>query len=183
MIGIGFTIIFKKKDLDNTTDRENIVTEIISNTAPDEETPEKILYLNMSNEEKVKCCSMLGTFENGKELTTDQYLQVVYNALNSNIIGGNKNSYSEGEIKNIVYSIFNVELTENKSVDGLKYSNGIYEIERKEIKKYELENIESGVAAGNLYMVYKFDKSNYIAKLSTNGVTGENYVSSIVSNN
>lgn len=167
-----------KKDLNNNT--QNQVIEIISNTLPDEETPEEIIYIDLNNEEKVKCCAMLGTFDDGKALTTEQYLKVVYNAINYGYVSSSNDKYTEQEIEDIVYTIFNVELNENKSIDGLKYENGYYTIERKLGQRQELNIIESGTAVGSVYIMYELEGSNYIARLTTNGVTGKNYISSII---
>lgn len=183
IVVFGIFKILKSRDVKEENNTENQVVEIISDSPADEETPDVIDYINISNENKILACSVLGEFDNGKNLSIEQYLSVVYNALNSGYIGNNsKITYSEEEVKNIVYSIFNVELTENKSVEGLNYSEGVYKLDKNTSKKEELQNVESDVAAGSLYMMYEFNGNKYIAKLTTNGVTGENYVSSIISN-
>lgn len=176
-------IIFREKDPkieENNVQNENSIVEIVSDDAPDEETPEEIVYINMNNEEKIKCCSILGTFENGKKLSDEQYLKVAYNAINCGYVNSNKTVYSKSEIDNIVYSIFNVTLINDQSIDGLSYDNGKYTYEgnvKSNVSSYE--TIESGNAAGNTYVMYSMNNKRYIARLTANGVTGEVYISSI----
>ena len=146
----------------------------------DKQTPEDINYMEMSYDNKISCSFILGEFNNGKELSTEQYLKVVYNVLNNGYISSNKTNYSEEEINNIVYSIFNVKLNEHKSVEGLTYTKGIYTLKKTEGKKIELSNVQKDVAAGNTYVEFDVNGTSYIAKLGTNTLTGETYIISII---
>lgn len=154
--------------------------EISANAVEDEKVPEDITYINLSTENKILCCYSLGEFSSGQNLTVEQYLQVAYNALNNGYIETNKTSFSEKEINDIVYSIFNVELAENQSIDGLNYENGKYKLEKKDTEKLEMQNFESSTAAGSLYVDYEINNQKYLARLNSNTVTGENYIQSIM---
>lgn len=187
LLVIGLVFLTKKLFEDKEVEANNIAVsnniEIISNTVPDEEKDEEIKYIKLSNDDKVGACSILGTFENGKDLTTEQYLKVASNALSSGYIKSDKTTYTENEINNIIYSIFDVKINGSQSVEGLSYSNGIYTLEKKGNAKANIEVLENGTAAGSVYSMYILDGKTYIAKLTTNGVTGENYVSSVIENN
>lgn len=153
--------------------------EISEGAIVDEEPPEEIDYINISNENKILSCYVLGEFENGQTLSTEEYLNVVYSALNNGYVDSNKDSFSENEINNIIYSIFNVKLSENKSINGLEYKNGKYELKKTDKQNIVLINSERGTAAGSVYIEYEIDGSTYIARLNTNTVTGEFYIQSI----
>lgn len=151
-----------------------------SNNNEDKTTPKDINYMKISNENKICSSYILGKFENGKELSTEQYLKVAYNALNNGYILSNKTNYSEEEINNIVYSIFNVKLNEHKSIEGLTYTKGIYTLKKVESKKIELNNVQNDVAAGNTYVEFDINGMSYTAKLGTNTLTGETYIISLI---
>lgn len=173
-----------KNDEKNDNDIQNDVNDNNSNqkntNKEDEQTPEDINYMEMSYDNKISSSFILGEFNNGKELSTEQYLKVVYNALNKGYISSNKTNYSEEEINNIVYSIFNVKLNEHKSIEGLTYTQGIYTLKKTESPKIELSNVQKDVAAGNTYVEFDVNGTSYIAKLGTNTLTGETYIISII---
>ena len=118
--------------------------------------------------------------KNGQTLSTEEYLKVVYSALNNGYVESSKKIYTEEEINNIVYSIFNVKLAENISIKGLKYQNGQYYFEKNDTKKIGLDNIERDTAARSIFILFEIDGISYIAKIATNTVTGENYIQSII---
>lgn len=175
-----------KKDEVNNNTIQNVVNdnnnEQKNTNKEDEQTPDDINYMEMSYDNKIISSYILGEFNNGKELSTEQYLKVVYNALNNGYISSNKTNYSEEEINNIVYSIFNVKLNEHKSVEGLTYTKGIYTLKKTESQKIELTNVQKDVAAGNTYVEFEVNGESYIAKLGTNTLTGETYIISIIEN-
>ena len=169
----------KKNNVDHN-DIDNEMTQHKNNSIEDIQTPEDIDYVEINNENKICSSFILGEFNNGRELSTEQYLKVVYNALNNGYISSNKTNYSEEEINNFVYSIFNVKLNEHKSVEGLTYTKGIYTVKKTEGQKIELTNIQKDVAAGNTYVEFEVNGEKYVAKLGTNTITGETYVASII---
>lgn len=145
----------------------------------DEEKPEDVIYVEMSNENKILSCYCLGEFENGQSLSSEYYLKAAYSALNNGFVEAKKTTFSEEEINNIVYSIFGVKLPENISIDNLEYKNGKYILKKTERQNLSLENLERGTAAGSTFLEYEIDGEFYIAKITTNTVTGENYIQSI----
>lgn len=176
-------------------DENNSNIEITTATvSPDEDIPEDIKLIKMSQEDKMYSVLVLDSFENGKTLTTEQYLNVVYNALNYGYISVNKkmkdNKYTEDEINNIVYTIFGTKLKENKSIQGLKYQDGIYEFEPLDDDlKHIIKNSEAGAAAGNVYVEFELYMENilgsqeykgkYTIILGQNTETGERYIKSM----
>lgn len=68
-------------------------------------------------------------FEDGKMLNVEEYLLVAYTVLNNGYIeyDTKDNKFTESEMNSIVYKIFDVQLKEHKSVQGLIYKNGEYE--------------------------------------------------------
>lgn len=163
---------------------------------PDEDIPEELEIIAMSQEEKIYSILVLKSFENSKALTTDQYLKVAYNAINNGYISINRkiedNRYTEKEIKSIIYTIFEIELNENKSIEGLKYQDGIYELEPSNNDFTPvIKNMDDGIAAGTVYVdfeLYTEDvsgnqafKGNYNIALCQNTETGERHIKSMKS--
>lgn len=153
--------------------------EIKAGAISDEETPEDIIYIELDNEQKILSCYCLGEFENGQTLSSENYLKVAYSALNNGYVKSNKTTFSEEEINNIVYSIFGVKLPENSSIENLEYKNGKYIFKKTETENVKLENLERGTAAGSVFLEYEINGEFYISKITTNTVTGENYIQSI----
>lgn len=145
----------------------------------DEEKPEDVIYVEMSNENKVLSCYCLGEFENGQSLSAEYYLKAAYSALNNGYVESKKTTFSEEEINNIVYSIFGVQIPENATIENLEYKDGKYLFKRTEKQNVYLENLERGTAAGSTFLEYEIDGESYIAKITTNTVTGENYIQSV----
>lgn len=182
---------------DNNVDfTANITTRV---KVPDEDIPNDVDVLNMTEKEKLYGALILETFENGKNLTTEQYLKVAYNAINQKYVKiskeTNSNTYTEEEINNIVYTIFGVELSENKSIQGLKYENGTYQYVSNNTEKYNvpiIEKLEEGAAAGTIYAEFelyyndmngnKNYKGKYKAAIGQNTETGERFIKSISKN-
>ena len=182
---------------DNNVDSTaNITTRV---TVHDEDIPNNVDVLNMTEEEKLYSALILETFENGKNLTTEQYLKVVYNAIDQKYVKISKetssNTYTEEEINNIIYTIFGVELSENKSIQGLKYENGTYQYVSNSTEEYNIpiiEKLEEGAAAGTIYSEFelyyedmngnKNYKGKYKAAIGQNTETGERYIKSISNN-
>ncbi len=145
----------------------------------DEEKPEDVIYVEMNNENKILSCYCLGEFENGQSLSAEYYLKAAYSALNNGFVESRKTKFSEEEINNIVYSIFGVQLPENISIENLEYKDGKYILKKTEKQNVYLENLERGTAAGSTFLEYEIEGESYIAKITTNTVTGENYIQSV----
>lgn len=160
----------------------------------DKEKPKSIFELNMSLENKALSVIVLDVFEDGNNLSPEQYLNVVYNALISGYVTfeGKTNNfeYTEAEINSIVYNIFGVELAENKSINGLKYENGTYILEpTNEDSILVIKNLERDVAAGTAYIEFDLYKENsfmnheykgkYIITMNQNTETSDKYVKSM----
>ena len=175
---IAFIIInvVKKDNVDDSIPD----IDISADSKPDEEKPEEITYVNLNTENKILSCYSLGDFSSGQNLTVEQYLEVAYNALNNGYIETSKTTFSEKEINDIGYSIFNVELAQQKSIDGLKYENGKYELIKNNSNSLVLENFETNTAAGSVYAEYEINGIKFTARLNTNTVTGQNYIQSII---
>lgn len=153
--------------------------EIKENAIVDEEKPDDVIYVKMNNENKILSCYCLGEFENGQTLSSEYYLKAAYSALNNGFVESKKTAFSEEEINNIVYSIFGVQLPENTSIENFEYKDGKYILKKTEKQNVTLENLERGTAAGSTFLEYEIDGDFYIAKITTNTVTGENYIQSI----
>ena len=153
--------------------------EIKENAIVDEEKPDDVIYVKMNNENKILSCYCLGEFENGQTLSSEYYLKAAYSALNNGFVESKKTTFSEEEINNIVYSIFGVQLPENTSIENFEYKDGKYILKKTEKQNVTLENLERGTAAGSTFLEYEIDGDFYIAKITTNTVTGENYIQSI----
>lgn len=166
-----------EKNLDNK--QKQAKTQINENLHEDKKTPEGVNYIELTNEEKIGNCMILGEFENGKNLSPEQYLKVVNNVLNNVYNDQNKKIYSAEEINDIVYFIFNTKLESNKSIDGLVFENGKYIFEKSNSEKNELKNVQIDVAAGTKYIEFEVNNKSYTAKLGTNTITGETYIVSI----
>ncbi len=206
-IGIGYSI--PKKNQEQTDENEAVQTAEQANetdqqveqpkgqteekTENDKEKPADIVRVEISTENQIYAAAILNNFENGKNLTTDQYLEVVYNAICNGYIKidsvKEKNEISKEQVNNIVYTMFGTELNENKSIDGMKYDNGMYKISPKKAGYvYMTENISRDSAAGtsytefDLYKEYASGQEEYMGKytMSTvqNTVTGESYIKS-----
>lgn len=163
-------------------------------TENDIEKPEDIFNIEISLENQIYSVAVLDSFENGKKLTTDQYLKVIYNGICNGYIKiddvKEKNEISEEQANNIVYTIFGAELNEKKSIDGMKYDNGTYKITPKRAEYvYMIENISRDSAAGTSYTEFDLYKElvsgeeQYIGKYTMsnvqNTVTGESYIKSL----
>lgn len=129
--------------------------------------------ITISDEELVDILIDAKPFEDVSEISTEEMLTIVYNALNENKIEAYKNrgkdkakvEYTEGEVNGIVNSIFGTKLKENKSLGtSFTYKNGIYTLEHSDRGESVpvAKNIENDVAAGTRYI-------NYDLYMSTNG--------------
>ncbi|MBQ3409067.1 MAG: hypothetical protein IJH12_07700 [Clostridia bacterium] len=169
-----------KKNADHEAVQNKSTTETIKNTNEEEEiqlnNPDEdseVLYsgvkkMDISDEAILNILIDTEPFDNGAELTTEQYLAIVYNALNEDYVvidtnrrahaGNGTATFSVDEINNIVYTLFGVVLRENADYgDVMKYSDGKY------IVKYSdrgtsvpvAKDIEYDTAAGTKYINYE----------------------------
>ena len=149
-------------------DTEKNVEEHVENKQTESNDIKKI---ELSDEEIVDILIEADPFESGIELSTEKKLAIVYNALNENKINAYKNrgegqakvEYSAGEINGIVYSLFGVALSENKSYGtSFEYKDGKYILEHSDRGESVpvAKNIESDVAAGTMYINYDLYMSN-----------------------
>ena len=196
-IGIGYTISNKnerdkyKKEAEQTEQVEQTEEKNIANN--DQEKPRKINTIEISTENQIYAIATLGSFENGKELTVNQYLEVVYNGICNGYIKigevKEKNEISEEQVNNIVYSIFGIELNENKSIEGMEYRDGVYKIYPQRLDYiYMIENISRDSAAGSSYIEFDLYKElasgqeqymgRYTLVTVNNTITGESYIRS-----
>ena len=97
-----FIKISAKKDNEEVGVQDIPEIEISENITPDEESPEDVVYIKLSTENKILSGLTLGEFENGQNLTTEQYLKVAFYVLNNNLVESSKKTYSVSEINNIV---------------------------------------------------------------------------------
>lgn len=189
---IGFFEIKSKK---NNNETNNEVEQQIENNGEyfDLEVPDTVDEFEITQENQIYSSIILNEFENGKSLTTEQYLTVVCNALANGYVtieNNESNIYTDTQINSIVYNIFGVELKENKSVNGLNYENGVYKLEKQpDDYIYEMKNSQYDVAAGTAYLEFELYKEKasgeeeyigiYSAKITQNTVNGNMYIQSL----
>ena len=169
---------------------------IIENAIPDEEKPEEITTFNMTEENKLKSVLILNEFNNGKILSTEQYLKVAYNVIDNSYIDSKKekNIYSKEEINNIIYTIFGVTLQDDKSINGLEQDeDGNYVFKKNSElslnENLKIEELEDDVAAGTVYSNFKLysinDKNekkyigDFVAEIGQNTESSDRYIKSI----
>ena len=131
----------------------------------DKKDVKELKKITISDEELVDILIDAKPFEDVSEISTEEMLTIVYNALNENKIKAYKDrrkdkakvEYTEGEVNGIVNSIFGTKLKENKSVGtSFTYKDGVYTLEHSDRGDEipEAKNIESDVAAGTMYINY-----------------------------
>ncbi|MBO5349189.1 MAG: hypothetical protein J6A89_05160 [Clostridia bacterium] len=129
--------------------------------------------IDISIENKLLIAHYLEDFENVNELTTEDMLNAISRGLNYDWIKlesivENDRAYSEKQIKSVVYSVFGVELKENKSVVGLEYKNGNYRLTQGDGDPIPvLYNLTTDVAAGTVYCKYEIYKVGNIGIYSS----------------
>lgn len=171
ILGIGVFCIINKNDndKDEIVNNEQIETNEnmdYDNSIEKELQEEGVKKITISDEEILNIFIDVEPFDNEVDLSTDEKLAIVYEALNKNKIEAYKSrkiestkvEYTEGEINGIVYSLFGVVLSENKSYKNVFiYENGKYTLVRSDSKDKETvaKDIERDVAAGTVYMNYK----------------------------
>lgn len=189
---IGFFEI-KSKKINNENNNE--VEQQIENNGEnfDLEVPDTVDEFEITQENQIYSSIILNEFEDGKNLTTEQYLTVVCNALANGyvtIANNESNIYTDTQINSIVYNIFGVELKENKSVNGLDYENGVYKLKKQpDDYIYEMKNLQYDAATGIAYLEFELykekasgeeeDIGRYSTKIMQNTVTGNMYIQSI----
>ena len=146
----------------------SVGTNTIENNNHDNEptSSEKIKKIEISGEELLNILLDTAPFDDGTNLSTQQYLEIVYNALNENYISEYKNrrekgkdsaEYTAEEINGIVYSLFGVTMPNNESMgSALVYKNGKYTLQFSDrgTSVPIAKNVENDVAAGSIYITY-----------------------------
>ncbi|MBR2743811.1 MAG: hypothetical protein IKE01_00740 [Clostridia bacterium] len=191
-MGIGYKLATNK---DNNKD--DVVEEAQNEIIKQEEDtikPKKIQSIDISMENQIYCAAILGDFEEGKKLSTDQYLSVVHNGIANGYINLpdviEKKEISEEIVNSIVYKIFGIELAENKSTEGMEYNDGKYKIDTKRAGYiFLIQDKTTDSAAGtaytifNLYKEFASGKEEHVGKYEVsrvqNTVTGESYIKSL----
>lgn len=171
----------------------NVNKNTTSNTTKNETSSDTktVNEIEISLENKILCVAQLQDFNDGKKLTTDQYLNAAYTAINRGYVNLNKtnNTYTVDEINSIIYTLFGRKLSENKSIAGLKYKNGVYEFDGADGDAVPVaKNIEEDVAAGTVYVNYDLYyasdnnddeyKGKYFISLGKNTENGKEYITS-----
>ena len=171
-----------EEKIENSVDNEITEGNVENNESNEEQDSEELVEnkqiqnddikkIELSDEEIVDILIDADPFDSGIELSTEKKLAIVYNALNENKINAYKNrgegqakvEYSAGEINGIVYSLFGVALSENKSYGtSFEYKDGKYILEHSDRGESVpvAKNIESDVAAGTMYINYDLYMSN-----------------------
>lgn len=156
-----------------TENTENTINEtqneVKDNTANVEKSSEKanneLKEITISDDEILDILIDAKAFESVSELTTDDMLLIVYNALNEGKIKAYKDrdtnaakvTYTEGEVNGIIYSLFGVKLDKNKSLGtSFVYKDGVYTLEHSDRGESVpvAKNVENDVAAGTMYICY-----------------------------
>ena len=115
-IAVIFVIVCKYGKFDNANNEENNTenqnNEIVE-IKGDVQKPNNVIDIDIDKENLIYSVAILGTFDDGKKLSTEQYLQVVYNAISNKYIDlGDEiedNKVSEQIVNSLVYKIFGVE--------------------------------------------------------------------------
>lgn len=140
-----------------------------TNTEKNQSSSESnIKKIEISDENILNILMDTDNFIDGANLSTDEYLSIVYNALNegyivldeerSNQSGKSSVTYSVDEINSIVYSIFGVKLKDNMSLgDVLVYKNGKYTMQFSDRGAVVpvAKNVQYDAAAGTQYITYE----------------------------
>jgi len=106
-------------------------------------------------------------FTNGRNFTTEEYLEYAYIALwnlDLEFEQYDQNGIQENDISSIIYTVFGVKLQEHKSINVLEYKNGKYSLNGGDggAQILELRNIKTDVAAGTKYLTYDCYLKSYV---------------------
>ena len=146
----------------------------------DIETPQNIDYKKLNEMDMLQGAFSVGEFQNGKSLTSAQYTNAAALLLQESNKDSARTFYTEEEVKNVVYSVFNVELNEYVSTSYMKHINKGFELSSDvEDMNKKIEIISRDVAAGTIYISFVSVNQKYMAKIATNTLTNEKYVQSI----
>lgn len=145
----------------------------------DEVKPEEIENIELNETNQILGCMILEEINNSGILTDEEMLKIVYNLINGEIIKVENNEISVKEVNDILYKMFNRQLSENSSIENMNYENDKYAIIKSSNDIGKIENDEFGVAMGSTYMKFEYNGEKYLAKFATNTVTGERFIQSI----
>ena len=154
--------ITKGNGENNESNEEQDSEELVENKKTQSNDIKKI---ELSDEELIDILIDVEPFDSGIELSTEKKLAIVYNALNENKINAYKNrgegqakvEYSVSEINGIVYSLFGVALSENKSYGtSFEFKDGKYILEHSDRGESfpVAKNLTRDAAAGSAYISY-----------------------------
>ena len=160
------------QNMGNGVGVENVVNTSINNevtnstnNSTEKNKNKEMKKITISNEEILDILLDTEPFDDVSNLSVDRKLEIVYHALNEGKIAAYKSrnngsasvEYTEGEINGVIYSLFGVELEQNKSYgESLIYSDGKYTLKHSDRGSVTpvAKNIQSDVAAGTSYTEY-----------------------------
>ena len=200
-IGVYFIVLFiiflviikldNKNNVENNAGNQNNETAEIHG---DVQKPNNVVNIEIDKDNLIYSVAVLDNFDDGKKLSTEQYLQVVYNAISNKYIDFDdkieNNQIPEQLVNSLVYKIFGVELQENISINGMEYADRVYKISPKRSGYiYLIQNKTIDSAAGtsyesfDLYKEYASGSEQYMGRYTVstvqNTVTGETYIKSL----